>query len=448
MRSVVFPARDLALGLRLSSGGIRPREYDDWCAELYCDDRALRVVRCDGTAATEAELLFARQRANNATSERQMVLSAEMAELLEPPLPFSDSEPAGAGAGCVHVDAVLLGRVLGTTGGDVVNCSPYEAGQRIASADGSYYTLIPPPSSKIRSPGTLPFGSSKLRWLQAAVKATAGFEGTAKEQTDQIILTVAGGQVWLSRGCEHAAVAAWQLETDGNTPLPDGRRLLLRAELAEMFSLLDEDEEAELRIDLSGDVHMEIPAGDWQVRSVSPPDPAGAVALPRIEDWMAAPPKLEWTAEGGQFSAAAEAAAAVAGYAPRTAATSDASALSVPYAGAETEKPAARQIARLRLKPGSGGMTIASDGWRYDRAACPVAGCSLFPDDAIRQYFADEKGGEITVPSKLLRIAARHAAAGQAVNLSVRETGNTEAVVVRPCQRSWFVLPAYPEIAV
>lgn len=450
-----FPAGELREGLTLAAGGIRVAEYDDTTALLENDGRTLRVTRSDDHAACVAEKPLGADGEGLLECEGQLELRMGVAEMLLPPTPTvepgePDQQADGSGGG-VHVDALLMERVLAAAGngnpGAAIEITATADGQKMTTNAGTYHTLIPPPRKKLRTPDTLPFGAARLSHVPEAVKATAAYAGTRKNGTDQIVITVtAGEEVWLSRGsAEHPAVAGRKL--DGTPPVPAGRRLLLRGELAPLLSRMDASGEFLVWVDTAGMIRGEMPTRGWDVRYAAPPDLTGSLTPPRLEDWLEAETTLSCVVEAGRYASAVASACAMAGYAPPTASTRDMSPIATPYEGAGDVKPAPRELLRLAFGADDAGVVVAGHGWRYDRTATPVRYLTPPPPGQITGCFAAEQG-EITVEPKLAASAA--AAAGRSgglVSLSLRETGNVTALVVQPCEQPLvFVMPINPDI--
>lgn len=438
-----YPASLLRQGLRLSAGGIRVREYDDMTALLELNGPNLTVTRSDDHAATTAEMTLSEIPPE---CEGQLNLSLGLAGMLTPPTP-AGSEPITSADGESYVDARLMERILTpAAAGETVEITHSGEAQTVATSQGSYHTLVPPPFKKLRTPDTLPFGSTRLGGIGQAYKNTAAFAGARKDETDHIVLTVTEDQqVWMSRGAGLGMLAGQKLE--GNPPVSAGSRLLLRGELGGLLSQIEEGSLLTVSVDVhTGAIYGEIPARGWTVRYVSPPDLAGAEPPPRVEDWLNADENMGCVVSADVFAPAVASACAMAGYAPPTASTRDSSVTAIPFEGAADHKPEAKKLVKLSFHTDTRSMVVSSQGWRYDRTATEIGYQTPPAEGQIETCFGDETG-EITAEPKLIAVAAAAAEPETQIRLSLRSVDNIEGLVVEPSNRCVFVMPVNPEMS-
>lgn len=455
-----FPVADLRKGLALSSCGIRIDEYDDVTARLEWRGQKLRITRSDDIASTQVELVG--EVATDATlpNVEQLQLPMDVQQALANPLPrlpyeedeFGVPTSLPASPPGVHVDALLLSKILAVSqASETISITSQGNTQRIDTDTGSYYSLVPPPYSKLHTPQSLPFTAATLYEVGDATKTTAPFAGDPKKLLDCFILTLYGGKAWLGRSTSHDCMAAYELV--GDPPKLDNDQVdhvLLRSELARLFSRLDEFTPWTLSLSVHIQqpwAHHEIKIEGWDVRSTTPLHRTLADRPGNIAEWMDATPDFEFDVPIEETVRACEAAKLIAGYAPPTAATRDTSEIAVPYDGATEEKPKAKKYITLGLDENSDGLVISGHGWRYDRTAARVPYMRHPNWDDIRNWLRMDSG-EITVPADLLLAAVSSADVERdsSLTFSGRYIGTTGAVTVST-GRAFFVLPTSPEIA-
>lgn len=443
-----FSVGDLRKGLALASCGIRIDEYDDTTARLEWQGKKLCITRSDDIASTRAELVgepVVTQLLPDMPEQPRLPM--DMLQALANPVPQLDPMASPAATPSTHVDALLLSKILSVTPPDEdIAITQQDNAQQIETESGNYYTLIPPPSSKLRAPQTLPFDTASLYEVGDAVKATAAFSGDPKKLLDCLILTVHGGKVWIGRSMADDCVAAYELVGD-TPPMRDGvNRALFRPEMERLLSRLDEFTPWHLSLDLLGNwAHHEIEIDGWEITSTTPLHRVLEHSPGDITQWMTASPEFEFTVPVEMTVQACQAAKMLAVYTPPTAATRDTSDIAVPYEGAADEKPKAKKYVTLGFSENRSSLIMSGHGWRYDRTAAEIPFLKAPDHGGIESWFR-QGATETTVSADLLwaAVSAANPEDDSYIHFSICRNDNTDTVIVRT-RNGWFVMPTHPE---